>query len=87
MPDASAAELVDLLLKRAGDLRREGVRVIQIGEFRAELAPYQPEAPREKPEADEPTDPLRNPNTYGLPAGSKIPGLSHLEVVEDKVKR
>lgn len=77
-------DLVDLILKRAGELRRAGVLDIAIGDFHVTLAPHQEEAEAvtaTKPEV--PTDPLLDPNTYGLPSGSRLPGLSHLEVMDE----
>lgn len=88
MPDLSAAALVDLIVERAPELRKAGVLEIAIGDFKVSLAPHQAESASTKADDEKmPVDPLLDPHTYGLPEGSKIPGLSHLEVVEETGKR
>jgi hypothetical protein len=83
-PPSDADRLVDLLVRRALDLRRAGVLEVTIGDMKASLAPFQEEPIARKTEEDEmPIDPLNDPHTYGLPKGSKLPGVRHLEVIDD----
>jgi hypothetical protein len=88
MSSLSASELVDLIVKRAPDLRKAGVLDITIDGFQAKLAPHQESVPIEQEKRGErPVDPLVDPHTYGLAAGERIPGLSHLEVIDGKPDR
>jgi hypothetical protein len=65
------------LLSRAPELRRAGVLKVTLDGLEVTLAPYQePVAVGEEAKPAVPVDPLLDPNTYGLPSGSKVPGLA-----------
>lgn len=51
MPDLSEDQLVDLIVRRAPELRAAGVLNIQIGQLKVTLAPHQDEI-AEKPDDD-----------------------------------
>lgn len=77
MADLSNAELIDLVIRRADDLRKAGVLSIELGGFKAQLSPYQPPVVVDKPKDD---DEQTMSKLFRVPGG-----LPHLEVVEEKV--
>lgn len=78
MAEISSAELIDLIVRRAEDLRRAGVLSIEVGGFKAQLAPYQGAIVSDKAQEPEP-EPAQ---LFRVPGG-----LRHLEVTEEKVSK
>lgn len=69
------ADVVETLISRGRELREAGVRDLKIGELAVTFAPPDPPAVvDEAPKRELP--PHLDPETYGLPPGSKIPGYS-----------
>lgn len=66
---------LDLLIARAGDLRKAGVTRVELDGCTVDLAPpEQPLVPLELHEEDEVRDPLSDPATYGR-SGGWLPGF------------
>lgn len=67
------ADLLDLLITKAPDLRAAGVRTVAIGTFSFALTPHEPPATTAPPPdvEHETNDPLFDPATY---ASRMIPG-------------
>ena len=74
------AELLDLLIEKAPELRRAGVLEVAINGLSARLSPPQRAAAKiDKTPPEQPRDPLNDPETFGLRAGAKLPGLHFTE--------
>ena len=77
MTKNEAAELLDLIIDRAPRLREVGIRgeVELAGVARFSVGEDERERDADTTPAPAPIgDPLDDPETYGLPPGSKIPG-------------
>jgi hypothetical protein len=76
MTTKEAAELLDLIADRAPKLREAGIRgeVELAGMARFSVGEDEREAGDATPAAEPIGDPLDDPETFGLPPGSKIPG-------------
>jgi hypothetical protein len=68
-------ETLATIAKMAPELRRERVSTVTVGEVSFVLLPDEPEAPPEPKVEARPMNPLDDPNTYGLPEGTKPPGF------------
>jgi hypothetical protein len=69
----TAAETLTLIADRAEALRKAGVLVVQVGEFSAQLAPWNdPGQPDRSPAEQTYSDPLLDPATY---PGGRVPGF------------
>ncbi len=75
MNNPEIERLLDLLVDRAPKLRRAGITSIGFGDVTMTLAAAEPEAAPEVEVDDAPSGTLNDPETYGLPPGSKVPGL------------
>lgn len=69
MTKDDAAELLDLIIERAPDLRAAGVLTVELGEAGFSLAPAERADVDmgDKEEGETPTDVLRDPWTHGRP--------------------
>jgi hypothetical protein len=76
MTTKEAAELLDLIADRAPKLREAGIRgeVELAGMARFSVGEDNPDTTSTTTQAELIGDPLLDPDTYGLPPGSKIPG-------------
>jgi len=79
MSRADTAELLDLLIDRAEKLRKAGIVSAQLGDFRVELRPFEPDIPadfgKRKDDEELPSDPLHDADTYG----GRVPGRARRE--------
>ena len=88
MANLSAEEFrarLRVIKEEAPGLIEAGITEVEVDGFKATMS-TQSMKPLARAETTkpEPTDPLLDPHTYGLPEGSRVPGLSHLIVLEDK---
>jgi hypothetical protein len=76
MTTKEAAELLDLIADRAPKLREAGIRgeVELAGMARFSVGEDDARRATTTPAAEPIGDPLDDPETFGLPPGSKIPG-------------
>lgn len=88
MASLSIKEFFAELIGSADLLRKKGILEVSFDGMHAKLAPAEPEfqmpVKGQDDEVKEPTDPLNNPRTFGLPLGSKLPGLPHLMRLDKK---
>lgn len=79
---ANPAELLSLIADKALELRKAGITRFALDGLSVELAPYvEPEpqlVPTQASPARESLDPLDDPETFGLPPGSPVPGFAAL---------
>lgn len=83
MSNPTPAELLDLIADRAPALRRAGVTELELDGFSIKLAPHEPEQiQHEATESEQsparPQSLLDDPESYGLPPGSQVPGFAAL---------
>jgi len=69
---------LELLLEMAPRLREAGVLSVGLPDLQATLAPAIPRMPElvvidKRAAAPEPVDPLDDPETFGLPRGTRLP--------------
>lgn len=82
--------LLDAVSSRAESLRAGGVRSLKVGEVTIVLNPPEPTMPVDAKPANatgERVDPMHDPATYGLPPGSKVPGLAWVRDLQESQDR
>ena len=79
------AEIVDLLVARGPELRKAGVLELRIDGLRVAFAPHVDALPDVGSEqGDRPRTVLDDPETFGLPAGSAVPGFAAMAAARDR---
>lgn len=78
MADQPLAEVLALLVERAPALREAGVLELEHGSLKVRLAPHVDTSVSADPGPREELPPLEDPESYGLPPGSPVPGFAAL---------
>ncbi len=81
MTDLTPAELLDLIVEKAANLRRVGVLELGFGGVTLKLAPHEePAAEVDLEDVEDRSDPMNDPTTFG----GRVPGFSRLHEMDDE---